>query len=105
MKAILTILSILIINFSFATTNPKLKIGFSGNTTTLEVRLNAVKASDVTFTITNAVGVIVNTKITTLKKGSNNISLLDIINLEEGTYTVSLIEAGKTFTTQFVNFK
>jgi biopolymer transport protein ExbD len=104
MKTLLTILSIFIISTSFANNFKGIQIGSTGKSQ-IEAKYVSKKATTAVITITNQAGVIGNTLNVTLTKGNNNISLVDVTTLGEGTYIVSLTANNKTTTAKFVNFK
>jgi hypothetical protein len=105
MKALITtILCILIITTSFASNFEGIKIGTTGKSN-IEAKYTATKATAAKVTITNQAGIVINTINVTLTKGDNNIALVDVTTLEEGTFTISLMENGNTTTTTFVNYK
>ncbi len=106
MKALFTILlSVIFLSTASANNFGDIKIGSNGKTSTIEVRMNSKKATAATITILNAQGVVVSTQKANLTRGDNNIALVDIQNLEEGTFTVTLVANNQTHTTQFMNWK
>ncbi len=106
MKALIILL---ISTFSFATSFANnfdtIKIGSNGKTSTIELRVNSKKATAVTITITNAAGEVVITQNANLVTGPNAVELVNVANLEEGTFLVTMVANGKKMTTQFVNWK
>jgi PKD repeat protein len=105
MKALFTIiLSISIFATATASNFEGIKIGSTGKSS-IEAKFSSKKATTATVTITNQAGVVINTLNVTLSKGTNNIALVDVTTLEEGTFTISIVANGKTVTTEFINFK
>jgi hypothetical protein len=105
MKALFTILcSLLIISSASASNFEGIKIGTTGKSN-IEANYTATKATTATVTITNQAGVVINTLNVELTKGYNNIALVDVATLEEGTFTISIVENGTTTTAKFVNYK
>jgi hypothetical protein len=81
---------------SFASNIDNITIAPNGKTSTIEVRVKATKASDATITITNAAGVVISTQNAKLVNGANAIALVDVANIEEGTYVVTMVANGET---------
>jgi hypothetical protein len=105
MKALFTIiLSALIFTTASANNFEGIKIGTTGKSS-IEAKFTSKKATTATITITNQVGVVVNTQNVTLTKGDNNIALVDVTTLAEGTYTITLVVDNNSVSTKFVNFK
>jgi Fe2+ transport system protein B len=105
MKALFTIiLSALIFTTASANNFEGIKIGTTGKSS-IEAKFTSKKATTATITITNQAGVVVNTQNVTLTKGDNNIALVDVTTLAEGTYTITLVVDNNSVSTKFVNFK
>jgi Fe2+ transport system protein B len=105
MKTLFTIiLSVLIFTTASANNFEGIKIGTTGKSS-IEAKFSAIKATTATITITNQAGMTVNNQKVTLIKGDNNIALVDVAILAEGTYTITLTTDNKSVSTKFVNFK
>jgi anti-sigma28 factor (negative regulator of flagellin synthesis) len=71
----------------------------------IEASFTSKKQSSAKITISNQSGKVVFTQNFKVVIGSNKIALIDTKTIDEGTYTVSLIYAGKKMKTKFINFK
>jgi Fe2+ transport system protein B len=105
MKALFTsIVAILIFATASASNFDGIKVGTTGKSS-IEAKFTSEKATTATITITNQAGVVVKTQNVTLTKGNNNIALVDVATLAEGTFTITLVSDNNTVSTKFVNFK
>ncbi len=105
MKALFTlIIAVLIFNTATASNFEGIKIATSGKSS-IEAKFISKKAAAATIIITNKAGKVVNTLNFITVKGNNTISLLDVTTLNEGTYTITLVNDGTTSASKFVNFK
>ncbi len=103
MKCLFTILlSILFISQSFAEV---IIITPNNKTNNIEVNLKVRKKQIVTFTIINQYGDIVNTIPVQVKKGKNKIDITNSSNLDEGTYTITMVTNRETTNTKFIIWK
>ncbi len=105
MKTLFTIiLSALIFTTASANNFEGIKIGTTGKSS-IEAKFSSLKATTAVITITNEAGVVVNNQNITLIKGGNNITLVDVATLAEGTYTITLTTNNNSVSTKFINFK
>jgi hypothetical protein len=105
MKTLFTIiLSLSIFTTASANNFEGIKIGTTGKSS-IEAKFSAIKATTATITITNQAGIIINNQNVTLIKGDNNITLVDVATLAEGTYIITLTTNNNSISTKFVNFK
>ena len=92
-----------------ASARPIEEIKLTSNSTSnkVEVKFKSKykKNTPVVLTVINAEGKVVSTQSADVVKGDNTISLINALELAEGTYTVQMKSKKKTYTTQFIIWK
>jgi hypothetical protein len=103
-----TLIILLVSVFTFATASAndtdRLTIAPNTKAATIELRVSKIKTTEATINITNEAGVIISTKKVTLLAGANAVELVNVKDLAEGTFTVTVTTATGTSQTQFVNW-